>query len=97
MRKALEKNDPRRGSADFPREESDGGSPFPSKPEPTENFLVLRDGLLFVYNHYDIDCYAAGIIVIFVPYTEISEALRADFSERIRRSRRAEAPADAAR
>ena len=95
--KALEKNDPRRGNADFSRGESGGGSPFPSKPEPTENFLVLRDGLLFVYNHYDLDCYAAGIIVIFVPYAEISETLRADFSERIRRSRRAEAPADAAR
>ena len=55
---------------------------FPD-PFATENFLICADGLRFVYSPYEIDCYAAGVIVIFVPYAELSALLRDDFRERL--------------
>lgn len=38
------------------------------KPEMTENFYLDADGIHFIYDPYEIDCYAAGTIDIFVPW-----------------------------
>ena len=34
----------------------------------TENFYIDDKGIHFIYDPYEIDCYAAGTIDIFVPY-----------------------------
>ena len=34
----------------------------------TENFYIDEKGIHFVYEPYEIHCYAAGIIDILVPY-----------------------------
>lgn len=34
----------------------------------TENFYLDDCGIHFIYNPYEIDCYAAGTIDIFVPW-----------------------------
>ncbi len=41
-----------------------------------ENFLLSRKGLLFLFNRYDIAPYAAGEIVIEVPYEEIGHCMK---------------------
>ena len=38
-------------------------------PRITENFYLDDKGIHFIYDPYEIDCYAAGTIDIFVPYT----------------------------
>ena len=38
------------------------------KPLMTENFYLDDKGIHFIYDPYDIDCYAAGTIDIFVPW-----------------------------
>ena len=38
------------------------------KPFITDNFYLDNKGIHFIYNPYDIDCYAAGTIDIFVPW-----------------------------
>lgn len=38
------------------------------KPYMTENFYLDDCGIHFIYNPYEIDCYAAGTIDIFVPW-----------------------------
>jgi hypothetical protein len=40
-----------------------------------ENFLLSQKGLLFLFNRYDIAPYAAGEIVIEVPYEEIGHCM----------------------
>ena len=37
------------------------------EPRMTENFYLDRNGVHFIYDPYEIDCYAAGIVDIFVP------------------------------
>lgn len=38
---------------------------------PIENFCVVKDGLKFVYNAYEVACYAAGAIEVVVSFDEI--------------------------
>ena len=38
---------------------------------PVENFCVVKDGLMFVYNEYEVACYAAGAIEVVVSFDEI--------------------------
>lgn len=38
------------------------------KPKMTENFYLDAKGIHFIYSPYEIDCYAAGTVDIFVPY-----------------------------
>ena len=38
------------------------------KPYITENFYLDENGIHFIYDPYEIDCFAAGTIDIFVPY-----------------------------
>ena len=38
------------------------------KPYLTENFYLDDKGIHFIYDPYEIDCFAAGTIDIFVPY-----------------------------
>ena len=38
------------------------------KPYMTENFYLDDRGIHFIYDPYEIDCYAAGTIDIFVPW-----------------------------
>ena len=66
-----------------PRDDRPSRDFFPA-PFATENFLICADGLRFVYSPYEIDCYAAGVIVIFVPYAELSALLHEDFRARLR-------------
>ena len=35
----------------------------------TENFHVAEDGLHFVYNEYEVACYAAGVIEVVLPFS----------------------------
>lgn len=37
------------------------------------NFLILEDGVRFLYNQYEIACYAAGTIQTTVPFDKIQE------------------------
>jgi len=36
--------------------------------KPIENFYIAKDGLHFVYNEYEVACYAAGVIDVVVAY-----------------------------
>lgn len=36
--------------------------------QPNDNFIISDDGLTFVYNQYDIACFAADTIMCFVPF-----------------------------
>lgn len=38
---------------------------------PIENFCVVEGGLNFVYNEYEVACYAAGAIEVVVSFDEI--------------------------
>ena len=69
----LKKHDPRRKADNFEyaKEENE----IPAQPHPTENFLLRADGVLFVYQPYEIDCHAAGAIFIRVPADEIAPLL----------------------
>lgn len=48
---------------------------FPEYIDVTENFCVLPDGILFLYNPYDIGCYALGPVEVTLS-TEELEAVR---------------------
>ncbi len=37
----------------------------------TENFFVAKDGLHFVYNPYEIACYAAGTVEVVIPWVVV--------------------------
>lgn len=39
-----------------------------AEPKPIENFYFGKDGLHFIYNEYEIDCYAAGSYDVVVPW-----------------------------
>ena len=39
--------------------------------KPNNNFIISDSGLTFVYNQYDIACFAADTIICFVPYEVI--------------------------
>lgn len=74
LEKLLRANDPRREDAGFSYSTVDGEIPLP--PCATENFLMLPDGFLFIYSPYELDCYAAGAIRIFVPASELRPLLK---------------------
>lgn len=74
LKNLLRKNDPRRKSAGFSYAEGDGEIPL--SPYATENFLMLPDGIMFIYPPYELDCYAAGTIRIFIPAAEIRALLK---------------------
>ena len=38
---------------------------------PIENFCIVKDGLKFVYNEYEVACYAAGAIEVVVSFNEM--------------------------
>jgi hypothetical protein len=40
-----------------------------------DNFLLAKDEMLFLFNRYDIAPYAAGEIILEVPYEEIGHCL----------------------
>ncbi|MFA6778818.1 MAG: DUF3298 domain-containing protein [Paludibacteraceae bacterium] len=40
--------------------------------KPTENFYLDDKGITFLYNQYEIACYAMGQVKAFIPYNEIS-------------------------
>ena len=40
---------------------------------PIENFCVVKDGLTFVYNEYEVACYAAGAVEVFVSFDELRQ------------------------
>lgn len=40
---------------------------------PIENFCIEKDGLHFVYNEYEVACYACGAIEVVVPLSALDE------------------------
>ena len=38
------------------------------EPKPTENFYLDKDGFHFIYNEYEIACYAMGTIEVIIPF-----------------------------
>ena len=46
---------------------------------PTENFIIEKEGILFVYNIYDIAPYALGITSVLVPYDTLKPLLNTDY------------------
>lgn len=42
--------------------------PYWHQPKPTENFYYAEDGLHFVYNEYEIHCYAAGVFDLCIDW-----------------------------
>ncbi|KQS92164.1 DUF3298 and DUF4163 domain-containing protein [Chryseobacterium sp. Leaf394] len=47
------------------------------------NFYFDSNSLTFIYNQYEIGPYAAGIIEIKVPFSEIKQALKPEFKKRL--------------
>lgn len=43
---------------------------------PIENFCIVKDGLKFVYNEYEVACYAAGAVEVLVKWEEIESLLK---------------------
>ncbi len=41
-----------------------------------DNFCITDDGLLFLYNPYDIAPYADGMIELFIPYSDVTSLLK---------------------
>jgi hypothetical protein len=41
----------------------------------TDNFLLTKDGIKFVYNNYEIKAYAYGRIELFIPKAEIADII----------------------
>ena len=48
-----------------------------------DNFYFDRDNLYFLYNQYEIAAYAAGPVMIKIPYTEIKPFLTQDFRTKL--------------
>lgn len=46
---------------------------FPEQIDVTENFALGRDGITFIYNPYDIACYAVGLVEVPVSNEELDE------------------------
>lgn len=46
---------------------------------PTENFIIEKEGILFVYNIYEIAPYALGITSVLVPYDTLKPLLNTDY------------------
>ena len=46
--------------------------------ELNDNFLIKDNGLLFIYNAYEIAAYAVGQIEIFIPYSDINDLIKED-------------------
>ncbi len=62
--------------------ESLGSVLFDNSIAPTENFGLTGKGVIFNYPPYEIAAYAAGEIRLFVPFSEIRDALQPDFVAR---------------
>lgn len=41
----------------------------------TDNFYLCKKGIVFVYNPYEIACYASGIIKILVPWSDLQDGI----------------------
>lgn len=48
-----------------------------------DNFYFDQDHLYFLYNQYEIAAYAAGPVLIKIPFTEIKPFLKQDFREKL--------------
>lgn len=46
---------------------------FPEQIGMTENFRITREGITFLYNPYDIACYAVGLVEVAVTNEELDE------------------------
>ncbi|MCR4920301.1 MAG: RsiV family protein [Bacteroidaceae bacterium] len=46
------------------------------------NFLIRNDGIMFIYNQYEIAPYSAGLISIFLTYPQLRDFLRPEFVKR---------------
>jgi len=46
--------------------------------ELNDNFLIKKNGLLFVFNPYEIAAYVYGAIEVFIPYKEIKDLIKDD-------------------
>ncbi|KIA88699.1 DUF3298 and DUF4163 domain-containing protein [Kaistella jeonii] len=49
----------------------------------TENFYLGKDHLYFLYNQYEITAYAAGPVLIKVPFSAIKPLLKSEFKTRL--------------
>ncbi len=47
----------------------------PGKFNLNQNFLIQKDGLLFLFNEYEIGAYVVGAPEVFIPYKEISSVI----------------------
>lgn len=56
---------------------------FVSSVPPSDNFIIADRGITFCYNPYEIACYAAGEIKIFVPYKNLKPLLKPEFITRM--------------
>ncbi|MGN0835425.1 MAG: RsiV family protein [Candidatus Spyradosoma sp.] len=43
---------------------------------PSDTFLLLNDGILFIHNPYEIDGFASGVFAIFVPASDLRPLLK---------------------
>ena len=48
-----------------------------------QNFYFDQNHITFVYNQYEIAPYAAGIIEVTIPFSQLNEALKSDFKQRM--------------
>jgi len=65
-------NDPHDADYDF----------FISEIKPNDNFYLEREGIIFVYNPYEIAPYSAGIIEVFIPFQDIAPFLLPNLSSK---------------
>ena len=59
----------------LPTEGLEQGGLFENKIAYNENFAVLKDGLLFYYNNYEIAPYAAGPTELLITYEELGDLI----------------------
>ena len=44
--------------------------------KPNGNFLLSEEGIVYIFNQYEIAPYAAGVIELTIPWDEVSDILK---------------------
>jgi hypothetical protein len=55
---------------------------FENKIEHNDNFTLADNGIVFLYNRYEIAPYVFGEIILEIPYEEINDILNEPFKKR---------------
>lgn len=70
-----------RGISDKERLDSENGMLFENHIEFNDNFGLLKDGVIFYYNSYEIAAYAVGPSELKFTYKELADLLRSEYKK----------------